>query len=165
MLNYLGKKLIETLGTLLAIATIIFFLVRLMPEEGYFEADIRDKAKVEECIKDLMSKGKLSAAHGRTLAAIANEEAAIVLAEKIAKEGISVREAEKLAASEGKSRKKKQAPKKEKNADILKVEDDLKNSLGTRVAILPNGNKGKIEIEYYSKDELERLIELLKTLG
>lgn len=121
--------------------------------------------KLPEKIKDLMSKGKLSAAHGRTLAAIANEEAAIALAEKIAKEGISVREAEKLAASEGKSRKKKQAPKKEKNADILKVEDDLKNSLGTRVAILPNGNKGKIEIEYYSKDELERLIELLKTLG
>lgn len=120
--------------------------------------------KLPEKIREFMSKGKLSAAHGRTLAAIEDEAEAVALAEKIVKDGLSVREVEKLAASKGKPRKKKPTVKKEKNADLLKVEDDLKNSLGTRVSILPNGNKGKIEIEYYSKDELERLIDLLKNL-
>ena len=45
------------------------------------------------------------------------------------------------------------------------VEEELKQILGTRVNLAMRGEKGKIEIEYYSRDELERLIELLKSLG
>ena len=51
------------------------------------------------------------------------------------------------------------------NPNVTRVEEELKASLGTKVTINNTGNKGKIEIEYYSKDELERLIELLKTLA
>ena len=45
------------------------------------------------------------------------------------------------------------------------MEDDLKQIMGTKVNLNQSGKKGKIEIEYYSRDELERLIELLKSLG
>ena len=52
-----------------------------------------------------------------------------------------------------------------KNPNVAKVEAELKEKLGTRVTINHNGKKGKIEIEFFSRDELERLIELLKTLN
>ena len=61
--------------------------------------------------------------------------------------------------------KKKHPAVRAKNADVAKVENELKEVLGTRVTINQAGKKGKIEIEFFSRDELERLIELLKTLG
>jgi len=61
--------------------------------------------------------------------------------------------------------RKKRPAARVKNPDVAKVEADLKEALGTRVTISQSGKKGKIEIEYFSRDELERLIELLKTLG
>ena len=78
------------------------------------------------------------------------------------KEGLSVRQIEKLA-KDSKTGKAKAKPR-EKNADVKRVENDLKEALGTKVTLNQKGKKGKIEIEYYSKDDLERLIELLKTL-
>ena len=47
---------------------------------------------------------------------------------------------------------------------MKRVEEDLKHIMGTKVSLNQSGRKGKIEIEYYSRDELERLIELLKSL-
>ncbi len=119
--------------------------------------------KLPEYIQDAISNGKISAAHGRTLVTVANEDYRKRLLEEIISEGLSVRETEKIVAKLGKAKK---APKaKEKNADLARVEAELKEALGTRVKINQAGKKGKIEIEYFSKDELERLIELLKTLG
>ena len=66
-------------------------------------------------------------------------------------------------AKDSKTGKAKAKPR-EKNADVKRVENDLKEALGTKVTLNQKGKKGKIEIEYYSKDDLERLIELLKTL-
>ena len=119
--------------------------------------------KLPEYIKEAISNGKISAAHGRTLVTVANEEYRKRLLEQIIDEGLSVRETEKLVSKLGKA--KKPAKAKAKNADLAKVEEDLKQALGTKVKINQAGKKGKIEIEYYSKDELERLIELLKSLG
>ena len=48
---------------------------------------------------------------------------------------------------------------------MARVEEELKEALGTRVTINNNGKKGKIEIEFFSRDELDRLIEMLKSLG
>ena len=79
-------------------------------------------------------------------------------------EGLSVRETEKLAAAEEKP-KKKTPLKKKKNPDVARVEEELKSILGTKVNINSKGNKGSLEIEYYTKDDLERLLELLKTLA
>ena len=104
------------------------------------------------------------AGHGRTLITIPDEKKQEEIWEKIIDEGLSVRETEKLAASEGKT-KKRTPLKKKKSPDVLKVEEELKTALGTKISISGTQNTGKIEIEFYSKDDLERLIELLKSLG
>ena len=80
------------------------------------------------------------------------------------RDGLSVRQLEKLAQQD-KSGVKTRSRVKQKTADVKRVEEDLKNALGTKVTLNQKGKKGKIEIEFYSKDELERLIELLKKLG
>jgi len=111
-----------------------------------------------------MAEGKLSAAHGRTLITVEDEALRKSICEKIIAEGLSVRAVEKMVSELGKDKKKRPAAR-AKNADAAKVEADLKEILGTRVTINQSGKKGKIEIEFFSKDELERLIDLLKTLG
>ena len=120
--------------------------------------------KLPQYIRDSISEGKLTAGHGRTLITIPDEKKQEEIWEKIIDEGLSVRETEKLAASEGKT-KKRTPLKKKKSPDVLKVEEELKTALGTKISISGTQNKGKIEIEFYSKDDLERLIELLKSLG
>ena len=120
--------------------------------------------KLPDYIKDSIAEGQLSAGHGRTLITITNEDERKALWEKVISEGLSVRETEKLASQEQKPKKRKPATKR-KDANIARVELELKEALGTKVSILNTGNKGKIEIEYYSKDELERLLELLKSLA
>lgn len=120
--------------------------------------------KLPEYIRESISEGKLTAGHGRTLITIPDEKKQEEIWKKIIDEGLSVRETEKLVASEGKT-KKRTPLKKKKNPDVLKVEEELKTALGTKISISGTQNKGKIEIEFYSKDDLERLIELLKSLG
>jgi ParB family chromosome partitioning protein len=78
------------------------------------------------------------------------------------KDGLSVREVERLAGEDGPQ--KKRAKTITLNPEISRIENDLKEVLGTRVKIKDKGKKGILEIEYYSKEELERLIDLLKTL-
>lgn len=119
--------------------------------------------KLPEYIKEEMAEGRLSAAHGRTLVTVEDEDVRKALCERIIKEGLSVRETEKLVSENGKGKKRKPAAR-TKNPDVAIVEAELKEALGTRVTINQNGKKGKIEIEFFSRDELDRLIELLKTL-
>ena len=121
--------------------------------------------KLSEYVQDLTATGKISMGHARALAAIEDEERQIELAKRAAEEGLSVRQIETLAKENKAPAKKKPTKKKRKSADEKRVEEDLKNALGTRVNLLRNGKRGKIEIEFYSKEELERLIDLLKSLG
>ena len=120
--------------------------------------------KLPAYIQDYVSEGKISQGHARTLITIENEQIQKEICDRITKEGLSVRETEKIVSSVGKNLKRKPA-KKVKSANTIKVEEELKEALGTRIKINENGKKGKIEIEYFSKDELERLIELLKSVG
>lgn len=120
--------------------------------------------KLPEYIRESIADGRISAGHGRTLIAASDEDMRKSIWEKMIKEGLSVREAEKLAAGSPGAKKRKPASKR-KNPDVVRVEEDLKDIFGTKVSINAAGKKGKIEIEYYSGDELNRLIELLKTLA
>ena len=120
--------------------------------------------KLPEYIRESIADGRISAGHGRTLIAASDEDMRRSIWEKMIKEGLSVREAEKLAAGSPGAKKRKPASKR-KNPDVVRVEEDLKDIFGTKVSINAAGKKGKIEIEYYSGDELNRLIELLKTLA
>lgn len=120
--------------------------------------------KLPEYIKKSISDGTFTAGHGRALVTVYDEEKRERLWKKIIEENLSVRETEKLVSSEGVG-KKKTPLKKRKNPDVARVEEELKAAIGTKVCINGNANKGKIEINFYSGDELERLIELLKSLG
>lgn len=121
--------------------------------------------KLPAKIREMLSANQLSAGHARAIAGISDTEKQIQLAEYAVKEELSVREIEKLIKEENSPKKKSSRKKTEKSADVRKVEDDLKQIMGTKVNLNQSGKKGKIEIEYYSRDELERLIELLKSLG
>lgn len=119
--------------------------------------------KLPAAIVDYVSEGELSAGHAKVIAGIDDEDKQVQLAEGTIKHGWSVRQLEKMAKEEKPAAKK---PRKAagKNANVKRVEEDLKAVLGTKVTLNQKGNKGKIEIEFYSKEELERLIEMLKNI-
>ncbi len=114
-------------------------------------------------IKEMLSQGSLTAGHGRALLSVSQEKEQLTIAHKIVAEGLSVRLVEAMV-------QKKQGTKApahkhaERDANMLQLERELKEKLGTKVKINMSGKKGKIEIEYYSREELERLIELLRSL-
>ena len=120
--------------------------------------------KLPDYIKELIGTGELSAGHGRALVSVEDENLRKKVTDKILKDGLSVRETEKLV-SETDAAAPKRAHRKPKDPNLAKVEEDLKEALGTRVNIKYSGKKGKIEIEFFSRDELERLIEMLESLG
>ncbi|MDI6890557.1 MAG: ParB/RepB/Spo0J family partition protein [Thermodesulfovibrionales bacterium] len=113
--------------------------------------------KLPEEVKSLIYNGSLSMGHAKAILTIEGRGNQIEAASKIIKKGLSVREAEALS-------KKVSRPKKVtliRDPQISSLEEELIKSLGTKVRILHRGKKGKIEIEYYSLDELDRLLEIL----
>ena len=119
--------------------------------------------KLPEDIKNYVVEGQLTTGHARALLAVDDKEKQRLLCKKIIEEGLSVRKIEALAKTEAKPKKK--PVKKEKSADTMHVESELKSIFGTKVSIEKKGKKGVIQLEYYSTEELNRLIELLKTVG
>ncbi len=115
-------------------------------------------------VQELTADGQITTGHARALAAVKSQQKQIDLAVKAAKEGLSVRQIEKLA-KETKEPAQKTRTRTVKSADEKRVEEDLKNALGTKVNINRKGKKGLIEIEFYSAEELERLIELIRSLA
>lgn len=121
--------------------------------------------KLEDSVQEMIITKKLSAGHARALLAITDKKTQVAAAEKIVAEGLNVRETEALVRKLT-SEKPVKKPEPKHSASIARAyaqyEEKLKQTLGTKVKI--NGkenNKGKIEIEYYSLDEFERLLELL----
>ena len=117
-------------------------------------------------IRDMVVEGNLSNGHARTIAGIKDLKSQLHLARRVVKDGLSVRETEALAnkENEGSNNKPVKAKARAKNREITVMEEELKTALGTKVAINHGTRRGKIEIEYYSRDELERLLEMLLSL-
>lgn len=123
--------------------------------------------KLDERVQQMVIDELISTGHARTLLGISDIEQQYTLAQKIFDEKLSVRETEKLI-------KKIQNPKpetvkiQEENSMAVFYEDieqKLKDILGTKVSVNQKDNKkGKIEIEYYSNDELERIVELFQSI-
>lgn len=112
-------------------------------------------------IQDMVSEGKLTTGHARALIPVEDKRLQMQIAEKIIVENLSVRRTEEIISQLGKKKTKK--VKKEKGADTIKVESELKDIFGTKISINKKGKKGTIQLEYYSKEELNRLIEMLRT--
>lgn len=108
-------------------------------------------------VKKFVISGDLTSGHARTLVIIQDENLQHSAAQYIVQNKLSVRETENYIKNLFKNNVNKK-PKIE-NPDYKVVEDKLKNILGTKVKLLANNNKGKITIEYYSADELERILE------
>lgn len=125
--------------------------------------------KLPEEIQQYVSSGQMSAAHGRTIINIPDKAKQKEIADKIIRNDLSVRATERLAEKvkdelkpERRRRKKAAADDKAKSAEIAAVERELMTLTGTKVRIDGDDSKGKIELEYYSLDELNRLIDTLR---
>lgn len=121
--------------------------------------------KLDERVQQMIVDDMISTGHARTLLAIENHEEQYNLANKIFDEKLSVRETEKLI-KELKNPKKEKEKKVVENDFIYKdLEEKMKTVMGTKVHVNPKKKgKGKIEIEYYSDEELERIFELIMTV-
>ena len=119
---------------------------------------------LSERVKQMVIDGKLSQGHARALLSITDDNEQFELAKFIIEKGLNVRQVEKLVSDTSENKKK---PKTKQVTGMMKkyfseVENDLGSRLGTKVKISEGANKGKIEIEYYSKDDLERILFELK---
>jgi ParB family chromosome partitioning protein len=115
-----------------------------------------------EEVKELVNNGKLSQGHARAVAGLAGEKLQIEAAQKAAAEGWSVRQIESYTALKPKKKPAKKKASAKKDADTRALEERLSEGLGTRVTVEGSPKRGKIIVEYYSPEELDRLSELLK---
>jgi len=118
---------------------------------------------LDEKIKDMIASGRISSGHARALLSLESAGLQEKMAEEIIKNDLNVRDAEKLA----KQYLSKKAPAKrhERKEEFIEIEEKLKDFFGTKVRLITNKNRGKIMIEYYSNEELERILELVDSLS
>jgi ParB family chromosome partitioning protein len=114
-------------------------------------------------VKLCVSRGTLSMGHARALLGLSEPAAQTELCRRVVREGLSVRQAEGLVKTFGRARPKRNAG--PVDPDVRRLEEDLQRALGTKVRLLRAGKGGKIQIEFYSDDELEALLERLLRLG
>ena len=119
-------------------------------------------------VRTLVVENKVTAGHARTLLPVTDGDDQFEMAEMIIDEGLSVRAGEAMVKAyltkAEKPAEKEEEVSKDDAREYRAIEDDLKTFISTKVKVKPLGkrNKGKIEIEYLSDDDLERLLALLK---
>lgn len=123
--------------------------------------------KLDSRVQQMMVDEMISAGHARAILAISDPEQQYNAAMKVFDEKLSVRETEKLVKSILTPTKKKPvASNPTEDAIYESLEEKMKGITGTRVFIhRKKNNKGKIEIEYYSRDDLDRIIDLFESIG
>lgn len=152
----------------------------LMEEYGLKHDELADKVsknrstitnsmrllRLSENIQQMIIDGKISTGHAKVLLSVENKEEQEKIAAELISRSLSVRELEKLVKKYIKPRKKKENKETVDYSLFYKeYEDKLKDILGTKVQInTKDKNKGRIEIDYYSAAELERIVELLNTI-
>lgn len=128
-------------------------------------ANLMRLLKLPEEVQDMLRQGLLSAGHAR---ALINSTNPVALAKRVVSSGLSVRETERLAKSDGSDASSKAKPagsKAEKDADTRALEGDLSASLGLTVSIDhgATGDGGHLSVRYRSLDDLDRLCQLLSS--
>ncbi|MDR1663136.1 MAG: ParB/RepB/Spo0J family partition protein [Endomicrobium sp.] len=115
-----------------------------------------------DSVQSLISDGKITPGHGRILAGIESSGEIACMVNRILKESLSVRTVEKLV-SELKS-EKKTIKQKGQEVELVHLKENLQRKFGSKVNIIGNSKKGKIEIYYYSLADLERITNELKVI-
>lgn len=122
--------------------------------------------KLDERVQQMIIDEMISTGHARALLGVDDKELQFKLAQRIFDEKLSVRDVERLMKSLSKKQKENPAPSTVKNEFVYQnLEEKMKALLGTKVSINHKANnRGKIVIEYYSNDELERLMDLFQSI-
>lgn len=121
--------------------------------------------KLDERVQQMVVDEKISTGHARALLALEDKEQQYTLANKIFDEKLSVRETERLMKNFQKEKENKKSQKTENEFIYKGIEEKIKMILGTKVTVNhKKNNKGRIEIEYYSNEELERIMDLLESI-
>jgi ParB family chromosome partitioning protein len=123
-------------------------------------ANILRLLKLPREIQLKLSRGEISFGHAKVLLSLSNREKQILLAQKIVDQNLSVREIEKILKKEPTFGEEKRR-KKEKELEILNLENQLREKFKTKVEIKKSGEKGKIEIRFFSEEDLLRIMEIL----
>lgn len=152
---------------------------RLQDEFGFSQEQISTKVgksrsaitnslrllQLDSRVLNFVIENKLSSGHARTLLSITDQERQFELAEHVIEEELSVRATEALVKGELYQKEKKNDKKElSENANQKAVEDELKTIFSTKVRISQMKNKGKIEITYYSQEDLDRLLTMMKRM-
>lgn len=123
--------------------------------------------KLPQEIQNSVSLQKITSGHARALLAIENKKKMLNLWQRIINDELSVRATEELVKKINSPKKDKSYKRKKEvtNYHLIKIENYLKVKFGTRVKIKEQNEEGKIEIYYYSPDDLDRVIELFENIG
>ena len=112
----------------------------------------------------LVENGKLSAGHARTLVAVVDPKAQLQLALKASEGKMSVRDLEKAVKDYLNPPVKKKKLEREQSLELKELVNDMQKVFSTKVSVLGSDNKGRIYIDYFSKDDLNRICELIEFL-
>lgn len=118
-------------------------------------------------VRQMLIENRISSGHARALLGVESPELQLELAKKIEQERLSVREVEKAVKLLGKDKKEKKKKPDDEALELIfrDLEERMKTAMGTKVNISrKDKNKGRIEIEYYSESELERIVELIESI-
>ena len=121
---------------------------------------------LDDDMRDMVAEGTITSGHARALLSVEDTEIRNALAKRITEGSLNVRQAEALAKQLGRKKPKK-APKVPSAGDIEieNISEKMSSALGTKVKISHTARKGRIEIEYYGNDDLERLLTLLHIIN
>ena len=123
--------------------------------------------KLDERVQDLLIQNQITGGHARALLSVEDGQLQYELAGKIIAENLSVRETEKLVKSLSKKKNPKEKKVEDESLTLIfhDLEERMKSAMGTKVSInRKDKNKGRVEIEYYSESELERIVDLIESI-
>ena len=112
-------------------------------------------------VQKLIQQGQLSAGHAKALASLAGATLQVELAQRIVKGGLSVRESESLVSRSTRTESAEARQAAERDPNVVAAERTLQSAVGTKVRILQSKKGGRIELHFYSGEEMERVYELI----
>ena len=121
--------------------------------------------QLDKRIIEMVKEGKLTGGHGRALLRISESQKQFEVALKVVEEKLNVRQVEELVAMLLIPQVKNEKKPKIKDIIIVDIEEGLKKLFGTKVTIINGNKKGKIEIEYYSEEDMERILEMFEKIN
>jgi len=123
--------------------------------------------KFQDEILEYLRTGVLTLGHANALGAVRDRESQVKFAHRIVKNGLTVREAEKICAESAQTASKPKKPRRNvrKTEDIRRVEEELTSLLGTKVVISGDEESGSVELRYFQRTGLDEIVEFLREAG